>query len=206
MVWSQSGDRTAGKTAPVWVWSLLQPHIKDLLRAPCRDLHKQPLNILLFAVLGTIPRCAAWHEICQCRDSSGVQSAFWTSQLPPLQRHNSSKEKDSTVTAGTWRDISRERDRSRTRTLIHGKGGSKVQGLHSCCTREKARQAQRSQWPACHLLWTKNGSNGYRTLAISYVVSYISSEAPVTGPTENMKEYGHSQRLFCQAAMPRFQK
>lgn len=29
--------------------------------------------------------------------------------------------------------------------------------------------------------------------AISYVVSYISSEAPVTGPTVNMKEYGHIQ-------------
>lgn len=39
----------------------------------------------------------------------------------------------------------------------------------------------------------KNGSNGYKTLAISYVVSYISSEASVTGPTENMKEYGHIQ-------------
>lgn len=52
----------------------------------------------------------------------------------------------------------------------------------------------------------KNGSNGYRTLAISYVVSYTPSEAAVTGPTENMKEYGHIQCLFCQAAMPRFQK
>jgi len=52
----------------------------------------------------------------------------------------------------------------------------------------------------------QNGSNGYRTLVISYVVSYISSRAPVTGPTENMKEYGHIQWLFCQAAVPRFQK
>lgn len=52
----------------------------------------------------------------------------------------------------------------------------------------------------------KNGSNGYRTLSISYVVSYISSEVPVTGPTENMKECGHIQWVFCQAAVPRFQK
>lgn len=42
----------------------------------------------------------------------------------------------------------------------------------------------------------KNGSNGYRTLAISYVVSYIPSKAPVTGPTENERIWAHPMSLL----------
>jgi len=52
--------------------SLLQPHSKNLLRAPLEDLNKQPLNILLSVLLqdksdvplGTKSASAAIHQEC----------------------------------------------------------------------------------------------------------------------------------------------
>lgn len=79
-------------------------------------------------------------------------------------------------------------------------------GLHSHCTREKARRSPVETVTSVSSPLNKTGSNGYRTLAISYVVFYTPSEAPLTGPTENMKEYGHILWLLCQATVPRFQK
>lgn len=206
MVWTQGWVRTVGKLAPGWVWDwagLCSSHTaktySELHEKTSTNSHWMCCFLLFFR---TTAWCAAWHEICQSSNSSGMQPAFWTSQPPPLQWHNSSKEENSTVTAGTGRDISRERDHSRTRNLVHGKEGREMQGLHSCCTREEGRQAQWSQWPACHLLWTKMVPmvTGHFLLAMwphTYPVKY-QWQAPLRTWKNVGTSNGSSVRQQCQ--------
>lgn len=159
IVWIQGWVRTVKITVPGWVWNWAHLCFGHLAKA-YSELHEKTLTsshwmYCFLLSFRTIPWCAAWHNICQHRHSSGMPPAFLRSQPPPLQWYNSSKEENRTVTAGTGRDISTERDHSRTRNIVRGKEVSKVQGLNSCCTREKTRQDQWNWWPACHLLRTR---------------------------------------------------